>query len=615
MTWGPKTQRRVTVRRIVWFQAVISAAFLLLLLAFWKIQVADNEQYRQLAEQNRIKALPIPAARGNIVDRYGRALARSRIAMSAVIDRESAEPENLGRIAARLGLDPDLLAERLSDASAYSKSRHFVLKEDLSVAEIAFLQAHRSEFQEIDLVKGMSRQYPESGVAVHAMGYVAEVSKSELNLREFLLNDFGDEIGKSGIERQYNRWLSGEDGRQRFLVNSLGRQLETLSLVDATPGENLRLTIDLDLQAVSELGLEGRKGAVVALDPRNGEILAMASSPVYDPNKFVTGFSSSEWATLNSDPSNPMLNRSIQGTWAMGSVFKPIVGLAGLEAGLAGPDFKVHCPGGLQFGGRYFRCHKRGGHGTVSLRKAIAQSCDVYFYQLGHKLGIDRLAAYARIAGLGDKTNVDLPDEVPGLVPTERWKIRRMLQPWNPGETIIVAIGQGAMSVTPIQAAHAIGGLAVGGVWHRPHMVSRRELAAVAPGSELPSPRISPVAREHMDVLHEAMWSVVNGGGTGGQARLKALEVCGKTGTSQRVSNATRLKANREDFEDDAWFVGYAPCRSPEVVVAVLLENGKHSYYAAAVARDVIQVWMLNRAEDLLTDTEGTLARSQGGQG
>ena len=615
MTWGPKTRRGVMVHRIVWFQTAVSAVFLLLLLAFWEIQVTDSEQYSQQAERNRIKALPIPAARGNILDRRGRALARSRITMSAVIDRETANPENLGRIAVRLGVDLELLTERFADASAYSGSRHLVLKEDLSVADIAFLQAHRSEFQEIDLVKGMSRQYPESGVAVHAMGYVAEVSKPELNLREFLVNDFGDHIGKSGVERQYNRWLSGEDGSRRFLVDSVGRQLETLSLVDAIPGENLQLTIDLDLQAVSELGLEGRKGAVVALDPRNGEILAMASSPVYDPNKFVTGFSRSEWLEVNTDPSTPMLNRSIQGTWAMGSVFKPIVGLAGLEAGLASPDFKVHCPGGLQFGGRYFRCHKRGGHGTVSLHQAIAQSCDVYFYQLGHKLGIDRLATYARLAGLGDRTNVDLPDEVPGLVPTERWKIRQMLQPWNPGETIIVAIGQGAMSVTPLQAAHAIGGLAVGGVWHRPHMVSRRQLAAIAPGREIPPPRAAPVARDHMETLRDAMWSVVNGGGTGGQARLRTLEVCGKTGTSQRVSNATRLKANREDFEDDAWFVGYAPCRSPEVVVAVLIENGKHSYYAAAIARDVIQVWSLNRAPDLLTDTDGTLARSHGDEG
>ena len=417
MTWGPKEQRRTMVRRITWFQTAASVPFLLLLLAFWEIQVANNAQYRQLAEQNRIKALPIPAARGNILDRYGRALARSRIAMSAVVDREGAKPENLRRIAARFGIDLEHLAERLSDASAYSKSRHLVLKEDLSVAEIAFLQAHRSEFQEIDLIKGMSRQYPESGVAVHAMGYVAEVSKSELTLREFLVNSFGDEIGKSGIERQYNRWLTGEDGSQRFLVDSVGRQLETLSLVDAVPGKNLLLTIDLDLQAVSELGLEGRKGAVVALDPRNGEILVMASSPVYDPNKFVTGFTKREWLALNDDPSTPMLNRSIQGTWALGSVFKPIVGLAGLEAGLAGTDFQVHCRGGLQFGGRYFRCHKAGGHGTVSLRQAIAQSCDVYFYQLGHKLGIDKLAAYARLAGLGAKTNVDLPDEVPGLVP------------------------------------------------------------------------------------------------------------------------------------------------------------------------------------------------------
>ena len=615
MTWAQKPQRQSLNNRVVQFQVVSTIVFLLLLLAFWDIQVANNEYYRQRAEQNRIKTLPVPAARGNILDRHGRVLAQSRIALSAMIDPALTSVESLPEIARGLGLDIEHLRLRLADASEYGKSEHIVLKENLSAADLAFLHAHRSEFREIDIVEGMRRQYPETAVAVHAMGYVGEVSKSELNLREYLLYDYGAEIGKSGIERQYDRWLSGDNGSVQFLVDSFGRQLATVGLVESVPGNNLRLTIDLDLQAVAELGLEDRKGAVVALDPRNGEILALASAPVYDPNKFVVGFTNEEWSELNSDPRTPMLNRATQGTFAMGSVFKPIHGLAGLESNQAGSDFRVHCSGGMPFGGRYFRCHKRGGHGTVDLRRAIAVSCDVYFYQLGHKLGIDTLARYARTAGLGARTLVDLPDEVPGLVPSVRWKIRRTLQPWYPGETIVVAIGQGAMSLTPIQAAHSIGGLAMGGVWHRPHLVSHQQRSVIDPGSRPAAPRTVPIETEHFEVLRQAMWDVVNGGGTGGQARLAGVDVCGKTGTSQRVSNDLRLKANREDFEDDGWFVGFAPCRSPEIVVAALLENGKHSYYAAAVVRDVLQVWMLGRQQEPPPDLDGTLALSIGGEG
>jgi penicillin-binding protein 2 len=613
MNWGQNSQLRGENNRIAQFQVVATGVFVLLLLAFWEIQVVNGDYYRKQAEENRVKSLPVPAARGIIRDRHGRALAQSRVVLAAMINPVSAQTENLKRIGTGLRLDPVHVLERLRNAAEFGKAEHISLKDSLSIADIAFLQAHRREFQEIALIEGMRRQYPNTGVAVHAVGYVGEVSKSELNMREFLLYAYGAEIGKSGIERQYNDWLGGEAGKVLFLVDSHGRRLDTLGVIDSVPGKDLYLTIDLDLQAVAELGLEGRKGAIVALDPSNGEILAMASSPVYDPNKFVAGLSGREWQAINSDRNTPLLNRAIQGTWAMGSVFKPIHGLAGLEAGLAGPDFQVHCPGGLQFGSRYFRCHKRGGHGTVDLLRAIALSCDVFFYRLGDKLGIEKLAHYARLAGLGEKTLVDLPDEVPGLVPSIRWKIRRTLQPWYPGETIVVAIGQGAMSVTPIQAAHAIGGLAMGGVWQRPHLVLRDKLAATDPRRLPPPPRTANIKPEHMEVLREAMRTVVNGAGTGRQARLSGIEVCGKTGTSQRVSNELRLRAKREDFEDDAWFVGFAPCSSPEIVVAVLLENGRHSYYAAAVARDVLQAWRVKESQHLLTDLDRTLAASKAG--
>lgn len=607
MKWRRNPHVRSENKSIAYFQAVATGVFVLLLLSFWEIQVVNGEYYRSQAEDNRIKSLPVPAPRGIVRDRYGRALALSKVVQAAMINPVTAKPGNLERIATGLGLDREHLLERLRNAVEFGKTEHIALKDNLSPADMAFIHAHRRELQEIALIESMRRQYPSTGVAVHAVGYVGEVSKSELNMRQFLLYDYGAEIGKSGIERQYNEWLAGEDGKVLFLVDSRGRRLETVGLQPSVHGRDLRLTIDLDLQAVSELGIEGRKGAVVALDPRNGEILAMASSPVFDPNGFVGGLTSGEWQAITTDPYTPLLNRSIQGTWAMGSVFKPIHGLAGLEAGVAGPDFRVHCPGGMQFGGRYFRCHKRGGHGTVGLIEAIALSCDVYFYRLGNRLGIDTLARYARLAGLGQRTNVDLPDEVPGLVPSVRWKIRQTLQPWHPGETIVVAIGQGAMSVTPIQAAYSIGGLAMGGVWHRPHLVPHSQRAEIDPRSRPTAPRRWSIDPQHMEVLRTGMWTVVNGAGTGRQARLAGIEVCGKTGTSQRVSNALRLKAKREDFEDDAWFVGFAPCESPEIVVAVLLENGKHSYYAAAVARDVLQAWLINQGTELPNDSDRML--------
>lgn len=612
MTSGTALTHAALDRRFIGFRIGATAVFLTLLFSFWQIQVRDAAYYRDQAVRNRIKTLPIPAARGRLLDRHGRVMVASSLTMSALIDLASARPENLPKIAAGLGLEVDRVRRLLQDASEYGGSTHIQLKENLSVEAVSFLQAHRGELREIDVIESMHRQYPDTGVAVHAVGYVGEASKTDLNEREFLFRDYGAKIGKSGIERQYDDWLVGQDGNLNFLVDSLGRQLEVLGLEEPIPGNDLQLTIDLDLQAVSELGLEGRKGAVVALDPRNGEILAMASAPAFDPNKFVTGFFGGEWQALNEDGDTPMLNRAIQGQWAPGSVIKPIYGLAGLQANLAGDDFRVRCRGGLPFGGRLFRCHKRGGHGTVALHDAIAKSCDVYFYQLGLKLGVDTIARYARLAGLGGKTFVDLPQELAGFVPTVRWKVRELLQPWYPGETLPVAIGQGAMTATPLQMAHSVGGLAMGGVWHQPRLIADTQLATVRPGAPARPPRETAIDPAHHAILLDAMSAVVNGAGTGRQARLSDIEVCGKTGTSQRVSNELRLRAKRKDYEDDAWFVGFAPCRAPEIVAAVLIENGKASYYAAALARDVIQAWLLGRQPGRETGEGKLLAQALG---
>ncbi len=600
---------RASYRRLRLFQLIATTVFVALLASFWEIQVVENEPYREEAQQNRIKTLPVAAPRGEILDRHGRTMASSEIALSAMVDASQTSLENLERIALGLDLDIDEVRRAVRDSSDYGRFEHIVLKENLSTRDLAFLEARRYTFSEVDLVESMRRKYPAQQVAVHATGYIGKASRGELAMREFLLVDFGSEIGKSGIERQYNRWLIGTAGSLQFLVDSAGRSIQEVGEVPSAPGNNLRLTIDLDLQAVSELGLEGRKGAVVALDPRNGEVLAMASAPTFDPNEFVAGFRPADWRALNTDPATPLLNRATQGTWALGSVFKPIIALAGLQAGVAGPDFTAHCTGGLNYAGHYFRCHKRGGHGTVSLVKAIAQSCDVYFYRLGVKLGIDMLGRYARLAGLGERTKVDLPGEVPGLVPSVRWKVRSSLQPWHPGETVVVAIGQGAMAVTPVQAAYSIGGLAMGGVWHQPRLVSDQQMREINPDYDSPRPRTVAIDQEHLATLRESMWQVVNGYGTGRQGRLSGIDVCGKTGTAQRVSNELRLRSGRADFEDDAWFVGFAPCSEPEIVVAALLENAAHSYYAAALVRDVLQVWLLNRRPATSTDGTKTLAQ------
>lgn len=607
MTSRWKAWKLRATSRVFQFEVVATVIFLLLLFSFWQIQIVNRDHYRERAERNRVKTLPVAAGRGPILDRFGREVAASRSGPSAVISSTPISLESLATIANGLGVDLQDLREHLGRASDFGQSERVVVKEDLAPRDLAFLHARRSEFPEVDLVEAMYRQYPVTGVAVHLVGYVGEASKQELNQREYLLYDYGSEIGKTGIERQYDRWLRGDNGSLRLLVDSFGRTVSTIGRTKPVPGNSLTLTIDLDLQAAAELELEGNKGAVVALDPRNGEVLAMASAPVFDANQFVTGFTSAEWSALHSHPQQAMLNRAIQGVYAMGSVFKPIHGLAGLASGIVDDDFRVTCSGGLSFGGHFFGCHKREGHGTVDLRRAIAVSCDVFFYRLGLQVGVKTLAKFARTTGLGTRTLVDLPGEVPGLVPSTRWKVRRTLRPWQPGETVVLSIGQGALAVTPIQAAHSVGGLAMGGEWHRPHVVSHQERSSMDPDFRPPRPRTAPVRTRHLEALRQSMWDVVNGGGTGASARVSDLEVCGKTGTSQRVSNSLRLKAKREAFEDDAWFVGFAPCSDPRIVVAAVLENGRHSYRAAAIVGNVLKQWARNHPRNPTIERDSNL--------
>ena len=578
---------RFAAGRIIAFQYLAAAIFLYLISGFWDLQVRNPEFYSERAERNRIKALPIPAPRGRILDRDGRVIVDNQSSFSLILSRENLRPEHLAEMTQGLDIDYDELTARLKRFASRPRYQPIMIKDELTRGELAFVEAHRGDagFPELELIPVERRLYPRTTIAANMIGYTGEVSEKELNTAEFAKYNQGDVIGKTGVERQYNEILTGTDGQRQVVVDNLGIERKVIGLKEAVPGKPLRLTIDLDLQVVAELSLQGRKGAVVALDPRNGDVLAMVSQPAYDPALFASGIRQSELQKLFNNPDNPMLNRAIQGTFAPGSTFKPIMALAGLETGTVDLNDEFTCGGGATFYGHFFACHLKRGHGTVAFHQGMVQSCDVYFYNLGNKLGIDKIAEYAELCGLGKKTGIDLPNEEEGLVPSSRWKIRTQREKWYAGETISVSIGQGALTVTPLQLAHAIGGLVMGGVFYAPHVLadpSRREI-----------PRRVEFKPESVAEVIDAMYGVVNEGGTGARAMIPGIEVCGKTGSAQRASNAV-LKGTSLGAEllDNAWFVGFAPRQSPEIVVVALVEGGLHGSTAAApIARDIIKTY------------------------
>ena len=573
--------------KIAFFQYLTVGIFLFLISGFWSIQVRNPDFYSERAELNRIKAVPIVAPRGKILDRDGRVIVDNHSSYSVLLSRENLKEEHLRPIADGLHLDYNDLVARVHRFKTRPKYEPIVIKEELTPSELAFVEAHKDPefFPEMEVLPAQKRLYPQNQLAAHLIGYTGEISEKELDQPEFARYEQGDVVGKAGIERQYNDTLRGVDGQRRVVVDNRGRVREATDTKDAKPGQNLQLTIDLDLQVVAELAMEDKKGAVVALDPRNGEILAMVSRPAYDPNKFAVRILSADWKSLTSNPDNPLLNRAIQAQLAPGSTFKPLMAIAGLETSSIDDSYTVHCAGGASFYGHFHRCHMR--HGGISLHRGIEQSCDVYFYNVGVRTGIDQIAFYAEQAGFGARTGIDLPNEAEGIVPSTKWKIRTLRQKWYPGETVSVSIGQGYLTVTPLQLAHAIGGIAMSGVWYKPHLVK---------GHDVP-PREWALDPANVQKVMEGMYSVVNGAGTGARARLPGIEVCGKTGTAQLASNDF-LKSHKQpnSMKDNAWFVGFAQRNNPEIVVAALFENGEHGHFAAPIVKDVIKAYYDKKA-------------------
>ncbi len=591
--------RRGLSQRLSVIQYVVAGLFAALAVSFWIFQIAKHDKFAEMAAENHLRRLPLPAPRGVLFDRNGKVLVENQNIFNIALLREQTRnlDQTLHLLAVATSTDEAQLRETVNRRRLEPSYRPIVLIENASREQVIAVRARRWELPGIEPREVPSRHYPSSDMAAHLFGYVSEVTESQLRRPEYAGAESGDLVGQAGVELAYNRLLTGAEGNRAVVVNSLGREIEELDKKDPVEGRRLQLTIDADLQKATEDGFtaSGFNGAAVVLDPRNGEVLAFTSRPAYDPNTFAAGIGRKEWNALNTDELKPLQNRALQGRYSPGSTFKMAVGLAGLEEGIITPQFTTHCSGGANFYGRYFNCWKKGGHGTMDLRHAIEQSCDVYFYTVGNMLGVDRINKWATLFGLGVKSGIDLPNEVQGLVPSTQWKAQHTREKkWYAGETISVSIGQGQVSVTPISLAVYTATLANGGTRVTPHLVKAVDDGHGFKAVPTPPPQSRvEVTDEKLHAIRDGMWLVVNGGsGTAARTRIPGRDVCGKTGTAQVISLQGRraAKGNR-NLRDHGWFTFFAPRDNPEIAGVVFLEHGIHSANAASVTKHILTTY------------------------
>jgi len=587
---------RVVQARLAVMQFLVVSLVAGLTAYFWYLQVLRGKTYRALADNNRSRLVAIAAPRGPLLDRSGRVLVENRPSFNVVLTPEHSE--DLDGTVARLGRVLEMgeaqIRERIARRGA--PFRRVVVKSDATPADVATIEARRLELPETNVEVVPLRSYPLAAAAAHALGHVGEVTERQLQGTEFKGFQPGDLVGQAGIESQYNRSLTGRDGFRRVVVNSRGLEVAEAEHEAAVDGPSLTLTLDLDLQKAMERAFAGRPGGAVALDPETGEILAMNSTPAYDPNDFTGGVDAALWGRLTSDPETPLMNRVIQGQYAPGSLFKVVTALAALDAGVITPSTTFYCPGYLSVYNTVFRCHKASGHGVMNVHQALALSCNVFFYQVGIRLEIERISRYARLLGLGEPTGVDLPHEAAGLVPSPEWKRRVQRANWFAGETVSVAIGQGQITVTPLQMARVAALVANGGRLVRPHLV--RAVGGV------PVPLTSPVALglkpEVLAVVRDGMWAVVNEHGTAWRTQIPGLDVCGKTGSAQVVAHSRLARgAPSHAMLPHGWFICFAPKDRPRIAMAVMVEHGGSGGEAAVpVARQILeQFFHIERSE------------------
>ena len=572
--------REVLVARAQWLARATVGLLALVGFVYFFVQVLNGARYRELAENNRLRRLKLEAPRGVIEDRHGRILVENLPAYSLELDRARSRDlgESLRFATEVLGVPRDELSGVLERSRRSGDFRPVLLAENLSLPEVARFRVARLEHPEFEIEVTQRRFYRLGEHAAHVLGYLGEVSRDELAADPGALHA-GDWVGRRGVERAYDRRLRGEDGERVVVVDSRGLPVEEFGRRLGRPGQGLRLTLDAGLQQEAERLLAGQVGAIVALDPRDGALRALVSAPAYDPNLFARKLAADDWRALVGDARHPLQNRAVQSAYSPGSVFKIVMATAALAEGVVTPSRREFCPGFAAHYGRRFHCWKRGGHGSVDLEAAIEGSCDVFFYAVGRELGIERIARYARLFDFGRPTGVDLGGERAGLVPDNEWSRRRRGHPWYPGETISVAIGQGALLVTPIQVATMVAAVANGGFLVTPHVVA----------DSAPAPRPLGLAPELLAPVRNGLERVVNGArGTARGARVPGLTVAGKTGTVQVVSQEAYADTSDAPWHlrNHAWFAAYAPAERPELVVVVFVEHGgKGSGVAAPIAK------------------------------
>jgi penicillin-binding protein 2 len=588
--------KRRLVMRVTVIQGFVLLAFLLLVGSFWFFQIAQHTKFKEMAENNHQRTLPLRAPRGIILDRNGRVLVENRSSFTISILREQAKDldRTVRRLSAVTGVPEQEIRETVARHRHEPSYRPVVVINDATMDQVAAVLARRHELPEVVPQEVPTRQYPSESMAAHLIGYVGEANEAQVNEGGYSL---GTIVGQTGVEKNYNSVLMGRDGARRVVVNSLGREISELGEELPVEGRRVQLTLNLAMQKAAEEGFRtfGYWGSAIVLDPRNGDVLTLVSLPAYDPNAFASGIDRAAYQALITNKLRPLQNRAIQGRYSPGSTFKLVVATAALEDGLITPSFRVSCGGGASFYGRYFQCHLKGGHGSVDLRHAIEKSCNVYFYTLGNMLGVDRIHKAAVNLGLHGKSGIDLPNEQDSLVPSTEWKKRTRNEKWYAGETISVAIGQGYNAVTPMGLAVMMSTLANGGTRHIPRLVKAVDDGTgwkdvPPPDNPYPPLKFKP---QTIEAIHDGLWLAVNGAGTAGRARIIGRDVAGKTGTAQVISlqGRERARGSSMDLRDHGWFVFMVPRGKPELAGVIFAEHSEHGYLAAPIAKHIIETY------------------------
>lgn len=571
---------------------IIVALFFILAIRMWQLQILQGDSYRKISEENRLRVVRVAAPRGIIYDRNGTPLVKNTPYFFVSMNQENLAKVDMHALAELLTMDGSALKEKVGGRTQQNIYEPVRLKEGLSFKDIARIEARRSDFPGLTVDVDVSREYLFGNTGAHLIGYLGkpnELQYASPDFRDVPSNAF---IGQWGVERLYDKGLRGTSGERVIEMDALGRELRLLREQPPARGEDVKLAMDINLQRQAEEAFGGRTGALVAFMADTGEIIALVSSPSFDPNLFAHGIKQKQWEELSQNRKYPLLNRTLQSQYPPGSTFKIITAIAALEEGAVDTGTKVTCDGGIAYGRWRFGCWQKSGHGAVSLHRALVESCDVYFYELGKRLGIDKIATYARLFGLGRESGLQMVKERRGLVPDTKWKQEKRKQPWYLGETFNAAIGQGYVATTPFQVAAMTSLVANGGYIYRPSLLALKDKPA-------PAKKLS-IRQETFDAVRKGLLGVVNeNGGTGWAAKSALANICGKTGTAQVVGVKKDSGNLPEMYRDHAWFVAFAPCEAPEIALSVMVEHGGHGGAAAApIAKRTIEAYLKSRKHE-----------------